>query len=118
MQKNTFKTILSLSFFLSFATQAVAANIVSSSEARNHVGKNITVCGKAVQIAKVGRSTFINLDKPHPGKDFYFYYRGADFPSSTYQNKEVCGKGTIVMHKGTPQIIIKNPGEIYLKPSL
>jgi hypothetical protein len=47
---------------------------ISPSEAAKHVGKSATVCGKvastAYAIQVVGRSTFLNLERPYPDQPF------------------------------------------------
>lgn len=94
------------------AAPVFASEVVSSAQAGNHIGKRVTVCGKAVEIVNINGDTFINLDKKHPYKDFYFYYYGNDFPKSLFLNKEVCSTGVVHEHKGRSQIIINNPSQI------
>lgn len=97
------------------AAPVFASEVVSSSQARNHVGKVVTVCGNAAQIVNIKGDTFINLDKSYPNHDFVFYYYGYDFPISKFINHDVCGTGLITIHKNKPNIVIEKPSQISFK---
>ena len=91
------------------------ADEVTSSNAINFIGQHVTVCGKAVEVTTVGSDTFINLDKKHHNKDFYFYYYGRDIDKTKLLSKKVCGTGLVLNHKNKSQIIINHPSELNIQ---
>lgn len=48
-------------------------NYIRADQVSRYVGKEVSVCGKVVQIHTTRNGdTFINLDRPHPYQNFYF----------------------------------------------
>jgi DNA/RNA endonuclease YhcR with UshA esterase domain len=88
------------------------------------IGKQSTVCGKAVSIKFVenGKSnpTYINLDKKFPDQLFtiviYENVRNklSYIPEEKLMNKEICVSGKVEQYKGVPQIILQKEKDIEL----
>jgi hypothetical protein len=98
---------LVLSLLLTFSSGVFANNKLTTDQLSGFVGKNVTVCGKVVEITTNNRDTFINLDKPHPHQNFYFYANNQTI-SFNRLFKNVCGTGILKTHKGKYQIIISD----------
>ena len=79
------------------------ANKITTNQASNYVGKNATVCGIIAEITTIRNDTFINIDSPHPYQKFYFYVNNQTL-GKQYLYKNVCGTGTVRIHKGKYQI--------------
>ena len=105
------KTLISMLFFtgllpLAFA-QSAAPLRVNPTDAKNHVGETVVVCGKVVDnkvpkygIAGHGKPVSFNLDQPDPNPVFYFVAFGAPPAGpqeviAAYQGKRVCVTGKI-----------------------
>ena len=97
-----FLTIAMLSF------SSITFADVQAQDAKYYLDKQVTVCGKAVQIVSKENYTFINLNKSHPYQDFYFYYLSSTFPAKDMLNKTVCAKGIVKNHNVKYQIIINS----------
>ena len=97
---------------------------ISTSEAKNHIGENATVCGSVVSTRYAasarGAPTFLNLDKPYPDQVFTIVIWGSDRgkfgnPEESFRNKRVCVSGQISNFRGVPEIVAKAPGQIKLQ---
>lgn len=108
------------------ATACFAANQpISATEAAQHVGERETVCGSVASThfasQSRGQPTFLNLDKPYPSQIFTVVIWGSarrqfsDPPEMYYSHKDVCVNGVIKNYRGTPEIVVKSPSQIYLK---
>lgn len=101
------------------------AQTLSTSEAKNHIGENTTVCGavKGTYYARNsnGAPTFINLDGSYPNQPFNIViwedYRSAfkSAPETYYMSKKLCVTGTIDEYKGVPNIEARSPSQIKVK---
>ena len=86
------------------------ATVLSSDQVAGFLGKKVTVCGRVVEISKLKNDIFINIDKPHPLQNFYFYTN--NFNDRKILFKNVCGTGVIEEHKGKYQIKISNINQL------
>jgi len=93
----------------------------TAAEAKEHVGETAIVCGKVVDARFAenirGTPTFLNFEKPHPNQIFtvviWVRFRDKfDKPEVKYKDKEICVKGKIEEHRGTPQIEARDPAQI------
>lgn len=88
---------------------------ISPADAKNHIGENVTVCGKVVDaknfgkygIAGHGKPVSLYLDQPEQNPVFYFVTFGTETEEvvSAYQGKNVCVTGKITekpSRAGTP----------------
>jgi len=93
----------------------------TAAEAKGHIGEVAIVCGKVVDTRFAdnirGTPTFLNFEKPHPNQLFtvVIWVRFRDKfekPEAKYKDKEICVKGKIEEHRGTPQIEARDPAQI------
>src|SRR5580700_10231852 len=89
--------------------------------AKDHVGKNRTVCGKVASThfasKSKGEPTFLNLDEPYPKEAFTILIGGSDraklgAPETKYKDAAVCVTGKITSFRGKPEIIATEPSQI------
>lgn len=98
--------------------------IISAIEAGEHIGEYTTVCGIVKSAAHLSRSTgqptFLNLGRPYPDQPFTVVIWGSTralferSPESLFDGRRICVTGTVVTHKGKPQIVVDDPGQIEL----
>lgn len=107
-----------------FSLPLLAASSISTSEAKNHIGENATVCGQVASThyapSTHGQPTFINLDQPYPNQIFTIVIWGTDrakfgAPEAMYRGKRVCVTGEIKLYRGTPETIASDPSQISVK---
>jgi len=101
------------------------AQILSTSEAKNHIGENTTVCGsvKGAYYARNmnGAPTFINLDGSYPNQPFNIVIWASSRvafktgPENYYTGKRLCITGSIKEHKGIPNIEATSPSQIRIE---
>jgi DNA/RNA endonuclease YhcR with UshA esterase domain len=101
---------------------AASAQIITASQAAEHVGEEQTVCG-VVASAKYaessnGKPTFLNLDRPYPRHVFTALIWGEDRPrfseppERAFKDRSVCVSGWISSYRGHPQIVVRDPAAI------
>jgi len=101
--------------------QVFVPGALSTNEAKSHVGQNATVCGIVVSIDYGGGGrTFIYFDKAWPHEVFTATIWVEDWrkfsPSPrSWKGKQVCATGVIRFYYGSPDILLKSPGQITLK---
>lgn len=93
-----------------------------AAEAARHVGERATVCGEVASTRYApsvdGEPTFLNLGRPYPDQVFTALIWGDDRPrfdrppEEHFRDRRICVTGTIRSHRGTPQIIVRQPGQI------
>lgn len=97
-------------------------NKITAREAKDHVGEVQTVCGKVASThfasGSKGQPTFLNLDEPYPKEVFTILIWGSDrakfgAPETKYQNAKVCVTGKITSYRGTPEIVLTEPSQIW-----
>ncbi len=105
-------------------SNALVADFITTNQARIHVGKSVTVCGKvASAMYSAGardQSTFIDLDKPYPAQIFTLVIWGSDRskfgqPETAYDGKSVCVTGTIRQRRRILEIVAHEPYQIRLQ---
>lgn len=99
---------------------------ISAAEAKEHIGREATVCGVVVSARYAasirGQPTFLNLDKPYPNQPFTVVIWGqhrakfAQPPDRAYREKRVCVSGTIERYRDVPQIVLESPDMIRIDP--
>jgi len=106
---------------LLMATSALAASgpTITASEAKDHAGKTVTVCGEVASVEfddkRSNQPTFLNLDRED--NVFTVVLLPADRPKfgepkKTYDGKRICVTGLVKLYKGTPEIIAREPSQI------
>jgi hypothetical protein len=98
---------------------------ISPSEAAKHVGKSATVCGKvastAYAIQVVGRSTFLNLERPYPDQPFTVVIWGSERsrfsppPEKAYDGKKICVSGIVRVFRDEPPRIVTQLSQIEIQ---
>jgi micrococcal nuclease len=92
--------------------------------AKNHVGKETTVCGKVVSARfaskSKGQPSFLNLDELYPNYIFTIVVWDSDRKKpvdieAKYSVKNVCVSGKITSDQGLPEIAIDNPSQIKIR---
>ena len=101
-----------------------AQKVLTTREAKNHIGEQARVCGTVASThysaRTKGQPTFINLDKAdkaYPEQIFTIVIWGEDrpkfgAPESLFANKRVCATGVITMYRNAPEIIVHEPRQI------
>lgn len=101
--------------------QTAAGQTLSTSEAKNHIGEQATVCGQVASSHFAARSrgnpTFINLDQPYPNQVFTILIWGSDrpkfgSPETAYQGKHLCVRGVIQLYRGVPEVVAREASQI------
>jgi hypothetical protein len=118
------KRVLRLSVFFWYGTLSISAEqSIPAAEAAKHVGDKATVCGVVASISYASRSkgqpTFLNLDKPHPHPIFTALIWGEDRPKFDHpevrlRDKRICTKGTISLYGGGPEIVLRDPEQLWV----
>jgi len=98
-----------------------AADTIPASEAKDHLGKTATVCGKVASTRYLDSSnrqpTFLNFDKEYPNHTFSAIIFGANRskfgkPEQEYLEKNVCVTGEIRDYNGKPEIELTDPKQV------
>jgi DNA/RNA endonuclease YhcR with UshA esterase domain len=128
------KTIKSLAsfIFLVFAFLICVSGSIAQQEyvnpidAHKFIGMEKTVCGTVASatyaLRTKGRPTFLNLDQPYPKQIFTVLIWGSDRnkfqnpPETSFRGKRICVNGIIEDFRGKPEIIVRSPDQIILKP--
>ena len=89
-------------------------------QAKNHIGKTVTVQAKVISAKDIGSRTFINFSTQWKGnfclmipKRAYRSFPGKN-PAKYLNGKSIQATGKITQFKGTPQMEIKNSSQIVL----
>jgi len=107
------------------ATSATtSAECVSAVDAKNHVGKQVSVCGKvesATYAARTkGKPTFLNLDRAYPNQIFTVVVWDTDrskfgSPENDFRGKSIRVTGKVEMFRGSAEIVVNNPSQIIIQ---
>jgi micrococcal nuclease len=108
------------------ATAALGSDVmrITAAEAADHVGEIAEVCGSVASAAHIGsvkgEPTFLNLERPYPDQLFTVVIWGSTRgqfdgrPERMFDGKQICVTGKIDRHRGKPQIVVDDPGQIVL----
>jgi len=92
-----------------YAAPSAVSDKITAAEAKNHIGKNATVCGRVAStnyaVRSKGQPTFINLDEPYPKQIFTAVIWGSDRskfgqPETELKDKRICVTGLIEQYRG------------------
>ena len=91
-------------------------------DAKDHVGKRVTVCGKVVEVQKAiykaGRSWVLNVDAPAPRPPLSLYVPGNAIDNyfwnadKKYANQQICASGFIRDREGLIYMQILQPSDL------
>jgi hypothetical protein len=94
---------------------------LSAKEAKDHIGEHATVCGRVATARYAsstrGSPTFLDLEAAYPKNPFTIVIWGenrAKFgtPEEKYRDKDICATGTITSFRGSPEMVLTDPGQI------
>lgn len=119
--------MLAFTVWLTGPAAGAEKKTITAAEARDHVGQNVTVCGKVAQIQKglsrAGRNWLLHIDKPAPpiftvimnGNTFDNPFSDAD---RRFAGKEVCVTGHVRDRDGAVHMLVSAPPQIRIvKPA-
>jgi hypothetical protein len=116
------RLIILTSVALLFAFSASAQKMIQVKDAAQHVGENVTVCGKvfSTKLLTPSNMVFLDLGGFHPNQLLTIVIKGEDRskfkgqPEDDYKDKNICITGTIIDFKGKPEIVLSDPVNIKL----
>ncbi len=119
-------TLLTLLLIGSSCSQDSSAGVlIPAAEAHKYIGKNKTVSGTVVAARYAaesrGKPTFLNFEKPYPNHVFGVVIWGSDRskfekpPESAFRGRQLHVTGLIEEYEGKPQIVVKDPGQIFIR---
>jgi hypothetical protein len=104
------------------AVPARGAEPIPSTQAAQHVGERVTICGPVAGTAHFdrlkGRPTFLNFDRRHPDQSFTVVIWGENAgkferpPHQMFAGVELCVTGLVELYQGKPQIVVRDPAQI------
>ena len=115
-----------LAVILLSVSPALAQKTLTTTEAKDHIGEQATVCGKVVSTryaeSSRGSPTFLNFDQPYPNQVFTLLIWGSDRskfgnPETSYRGKRICVTGKLTSFKGVPEVVASEPAQIKMKPA-
>lgn len=113
--------LVTISLLTASAATLAQGKKLTTTEAKNHIGEQATVCGKVAggryAATTRGKPTFLDLDKPYPNELFtvlIWVENRAKFgaPEETYRNKNICVTGRIQSYRGEPEIVASDPVQL------
>lgn len=112
---------IALFLFAACATTSATTEKLTAAQAKDHVGKQATVCGVVASANFAARSrrqpTFLNLDEPYPNHIFTAVIWIEDrpkfgTPETTLKGKRVCVFGLIESYQNKPQIVLRDAKQL------
>ena len=101
------------------------AERISARQAGNYIGEQAEVCGRIASTSYRsdigGEPTFLNFERPHPDAVFTVVIWGDNRtkwdspPEQLYAERQICARGEIEEHQGTPQIEVRDPDQIHIE---
>jgi len=103
--------------------QAAAPTVnITPEEATQHIGQQVTVCGKVFGGKFLDKSngtpTLLNIGAAYPDSPFTVVIFGSDRAQFSYKPEEyldgktICVKGKVKEYKGKAEIVVSNPDQI------
>lgn len=101
-------------------TTAAAPPKITATDAANHYGETLMVCGKVVQVTERPKVVFINLDERFPNSPFtgviFSTNMNAFTNLSELKGKNVAITGKIKEYHDKPEIILTNVSQLKVTP--
>jgi len=99
---------------------------ISWSEAINHVGETMKVCGTVAGAhwanTSKGKPSFLNVGKPYPDPARFIVIiwgsnreKFSQPPEKYYNGKTICVTGLITQYNGMPEVEVKAPDQITVR---
>lgn len=111
----------SLLTFLLFLTLAAAkAQTITPEQAKDSIGKTVTVCGEVTGTHSTDKVSFLNLGGKYPNNAFTVVVFAADVTKLSYQlstlnGKNICVSGKVKDYNGKPEIVVEDEKQITIK---
>jgi hypothetical protein len=107
--------VLAVPLFLASAH----AQTISATEASQHVGERVTVCGRVAgrytASTSPGTPTFVNLEKPRSSPLTLLIWRDdRSRVGRVPESGPVCATGLITAYRGTPEIVLHDARSWYV----
>jgi len=102
------------------ASSLLKAQVLTTTEAKDHVGETATVCGliasENTATSSHGTPTFVNLDQPYPNQVFTVLIWGSDKAEvgPIPKTGRLCARGTISLYHGSPEIVAHKSADLYV----
>jgi hypothetical protein len=121
LAKETMKKLFPLILIvLSACASSAAPDRITPAQAKDHVGKQASVCGVVASAnfanRSRGRPTFLNLDKAYPDHIFTAVIWGDDRPKfgtpETLKGRRVCVSGLVESYQGKPQVVLRDASQL------
>ena len=103
-----------------FSSLVAQAQVLTTAEAKDHVGEAATVCGviasENTATGSRGTPTFIDLDQRYPHQVFIVLIWGSDKAAvgNVPQTGRLCAKGPITLYRGVPEIVVHKSADLYV----
>ncbi|HYM94726.1 MAG TPA: hypothetical protein VET23_11345 [Chitinophagaceae bacterium] len=116
---------LFIAVFFSVLFFVARSQDITPEDAKNYVGKTVTVCGKVKSTYQPNsvnsHPTFIDFGNKYPNAIFTAVIWESDLSKFSYKpkrklkHKKICVTGVIKLYKEKPEIIVSNPSQIKIK---
>jgi len=101
---------------LKFYSNSEPEAVISPLQAKDYLGRVVTVKGFVADVYKTGKVAYLNFVEKFPDNPFsgvIFASRFKDFGDITvYEGKNVSLTGRVTVYKGKPQIILDNKEQV------
>ncbi len=100
------------------ALTAKYKNGIDINEAKNYIGKTVTVCANVYNIRSTDKITQISLGERGAAPALTVIIFGSSYsnftipPAELYKDKNICVKGKVSEYQGKMQIVVEKPGEV------
>ena len=109
---------ISFLFLLCVYVIACDAQTITPEQAKDSIGKHLTVCGKAVDTyrSKQDGTLFINFGDVYPHQTFtiVIFEKDAKNFTTDYKDRDICVTGVIKLYKERPEIEVSEPSQIVI----
>jgi len=97
-------------------TKDNGSTIIKPEDIKNHIGKSVTVTGKAFSARDIGSMVLVNLGAAYPNQLVTLALKGdAKSLGTGIEGKTVTVTGQVIDYKGKPEIILTNPAMLVVK---
>ncbi|MDZ7936274.1 MAG: hypothetical protein U5M51_15185 [Emticicia sp.] len=112
---------LFLALFVCIGFSAFSQETITASQAKDFVGKEVSLTGKVAGARLFQRPTgdmlLLNIDKPHPSNDITVVIEGeviskGKFTEAALMGKTIKVKGIVSIYKEKPQIKLENEANL------
>jgi len=115
------KKLSLLLFMLSVGYFAKAQTLILAKDAKDYIGKTVTICDSVYSTKALDKISLINLGGAFPKELITLVVNKEDIgkfsaePASMYLGNNICVTGVITEFKGKTQIVVTEPKQIVVK---